>query len=649
MFAILLFLYPLVACGSLPGSQSNPPHAPVGSWEGADVGEPGVPGFIEGVFGDTQLRIHGAGDIWGSTDSFHYYHSAINGDATITSRITLVEHVNDWTKAGLMFRESDSPTSPYVLVFLSPENGSVMQIRPTGGAASEEVGREVTVRPPTWLRVSRVGDVFSGSYSADGKEWTQIGSATIAMADDALVGLVVSSWDANQLATAAFSGSSLELEAAPAGPSPTPEPGPAPEPQPKPSPNPHTTILSFTADTSIFQNPERGFYVEGSPQGKYDQGYTLLMRFVRLDEYVDQPLPTSFLEGLAADFANVRKTGVKYVLRFSYNRSRAPDAPINVVQEHIIQLAPILHTYADVIAAVEAGFIGAWGEWHSSTNNLTTLENRAKVLNGLLGSLPSNRMVGVRTPGHARDIYPAPPTQTSAFDGSNASRVGQHNDCFLSTSNDAGTYFSEADRDYAESISEFTVMGGETCDLGGLNERNDCPNALLEMRRYHWDYLNASFWSPILDRWRDEGCFDQIARNLGYRFVLDTVLAPTITSPGSSFEMTIIMSNTGFGKLYNPRPLQLVFVPHFAGDVVTVTLSEDARMVLPGPEETTIIDTKAYLPDEMVHGTYDVFLSLPDASPHLRSDPRYSIRLANVGTWDSDTGLNRLSLTVSVN
>jgi hypothetical protein len=40
--------------------------------------------------------------------------------------------------------------------------------------------------------------------------------------------------------------------------------------------------------------------------------------------------------------------------------------------------------------------------------------------------------------------------------------------------------------------------------------------------------------------------------------------------------------------------------------------------------------------------------TLPDASPTLRHDPRYSIRFANTGTWEPTTGFNDLGLRVIV-
>jgi hypothetical protein len=56
-------------------------------------------------------------------------------------------------------------------------------------------------------------------------------------------------------------------------------------------------------------------------------------------------------------------------------------------------LAPLFREYHDVIAVAQAGFIGAWGEWHASTNDLTTPDNMRDILLRLLEILPEERLL----------------------------------------------------------------------------------------------------------------------------------------------------------------------------------------------------------------------------------------------------------------
>jgi len=75
-----------------------------------------------------------------------------------------------------------------------------------------------------------------------------------------------------------------------------------------------------------------------------------------------------------------------------------------VLLNHISQLSPVLTSNQDAILAVQAGFVGPWGEWHSSTNFGDDLEGRRDVVGGLLDAVPE-RIVQIRTPLHKRKLY----------------------------------------------------------------------------------------------------------------------------------------------------------------------------------------------------------------------------------------------------
>ena len=66
----------------------------------------------------------------------------------------------------------------------------------TAGAASAA---------PYWVRITRSGSTFSAYQSADGSNWTPIGSATMNMTATIYVGLAVTSHADGTLATGAFS------------------------------------------------------------------------------------------------------------------------------------------------------------------------------------------------------------------------------------------------------------------------------------------------------------------------------------------------------------------------------------------------------------------------------------------------------------
>jgi len=257
-------------------------------------------------------------------------------------------------------------------------------------------------------------------------------------------------------------------------------------------------------------------------------------------------------------------------------------------------------------------------------------------------------MIQIRYPYRARDMFPTPPTASTAFNGSDASRVGQVNDCFVSTGSDGGTFVSDADYTYMEAVTRYTVMGGETCAIGGLSDRNDGANAAALLERFHWDYLNRDFYTAIIDKWIAQGYYDQISRRLGYRYVLQDTIAEASSQPGDTLSLNVEMENEGYGKLYNPRPIELVLRSTSGGPSVRLLANDDARKILPGPGETRTVSLTVRIPSSLPVGSYDVHLAMPDAADTLADDPRYAVRLANQGIWNAATGENDLGITIDI-
>src|SRR5690606_9560930 len=126
-------------------------------------------------------------------------------------------------------------------------------------------------------------------------------------------------------------------------------------------------------------------------------------------------------------------------------------------------------------------------------------------------------------------------------------------------------------------VTTFTVMGGETCPLGGLSPRNSGRNTVVELERFHWDYMGIGYWRPAIDRWESEGYLDEITRRLGYRYVLVHAGAQAALTPGELYTIELELYNEGFGKLYNPRPIEIVLVPIRGGEPLILHAVDDAR------------------------------------------------------------------------
>jgi hypothetical protein len=373
-------------------------------------------------------------------------------------------------------------------------------------------------------------------------------------------------------------------------------------------------------------------------------GKTLMHTYVRLDDWRTTDLPGSLLASIDSGLAATRSAGIKLILRFAYNfgpyPDSDPDAPKDWILTHISQLTSTLQGGADAIAVVQAGFIGAWGEWHSSTNDLlANPQDKFDILNALVDAVPESRMVQLRYPPYKGEGYGGPLDPADAFGGSRAARIGHHNDCFLASDDDFGTYpVNEIDtwKQFVASETRFVAMGGETCNVNP--PRSECATALAEMEQLHFTYINHEYLEEVVSSWTTGGCRDELERRLGYRLETPTVEWPAAIPPGAALPLRLTVRNTGFAAPINPRDVVVVLdgPQHVELPVSTV----DVRRFAAG--EDTVVDLRLPLPADLPAGTYSLGLWLPDASPALRADSRYAIRLANEQGWDDTTGVNDL-------
>ena len=477
------------------------------------------------------------------------------------------------------------------------------------------------------------------------------------------------------------------------------------------------TTIHYKEDTTDFPNPERGFYIPigthasnfkplttetlaplfhtAHKQGKarYAVHSTLLMREYTLDTFQSRLLSEEFLRLMDQDFAAARHAGIKLILRFCYvDRTKTGDcpdiykicppygdAPKAIVLRHIAQLAPLLQKNAGIIAVLQEGFIGIWGEnfytdyfgdpGKNGPGRImdSSWRDRNEVLNALLSALPAGRMIQVRTPqikqkavyGPGAPVESKPLTQSQAYTGAPISRIGFHNDCFLAGPDDYGTYYDygstnspqkEANlplRRYLEEDSRYVPVGGETCD-DAFSPQNDCApggHAEAEMASMHYSFLNCAYNNDVNNDWDSLGCIGNIRRRLGYRFVLRTGRFPTSATAGKPFSFTLRIDNIGYASPFNPRPVILILRNKATGRKVVLPTPADPRTWFPGSSEWSGTLT---LPANIPAGKYDLLLSLPDKYPSLASDPHYNIRFANDKTWEPATGYNDLNVTISV-
>ena len=140
------------------------------------------------------------------TDSFYFARQSLDGNGSITARITSLADgelpgqgtgssthtAQPWAKAGIMIKASTTAGSAYAAVMATPGHGVRMQYDFTHDIAG--LAGVPSAASPRWLRLTRSGDTVTGYDSADGRHWTEIGTASLAgLASTAQAGLFAAS------------------------------------------------------------------------------------------------------------------------------------------------------------------------------------------------------------------------------------------------------------------------------------------------------------------------------------------------------------------------------------------------------------------------------------------------------------------------
>jgi len=453
---------------------------------------------------------------------------------------------------------------------------------------------------------------------------------------------------------------------------------------------PMNQVVNYTESTEDIFNPERGWctstitwasnystinkdlvlnkqYTKGY-RGIYTVKSRLMRRVWVLDNFVNKPISQSFLDKIQNDLDALRAAGSKVMPHFSYttDNSRIGNPPYGdaskaTILEHIGQLAPILKLNSDIIPWMTQGFIGIYGEGIYSDHfggpgTLTdkNIKDRNEVLQALLDATNLETQIGVRYPElHQKFVYGVD-VGLDAAPLSDFSRVAMYNACFVSSKRDVGTYYSytighennntttiQQLRDYTSVSTNFVSNGGETCYNDPANSDTTCLVEDIEIMKFTW--LNADYNNDLNNQWID--CIDDISKSLGYRYVLNSTKFPSELQASKTFNFALDIKNVGVAPIYSVRNLELIFRNKTTNDEIKVPFIGLDLRTLQG-RASKIFNLYATAPD--VTGDYDILLNIPDLHSSIANNVKYSVRLANMNTWEPSTGYNDLNQLLTI-
>ena len=157
-----------------------------------------------------------------NTDYFRFAYKKLDGDGSMIIKVNSLTFTANWTKCGIMIRESLEPGSTRAHMITLANGRLAFENRSATGGASASQYSAIGANPlPIWLKLERKGNDFTGYYSTDGVNWTAnvkgatggggagTNPQTIPMAGSVLIGLCLTSNNpgyAANLANAGYGG-----------------------------------------------------------------------------------------------------------------------------------------------------------------------------------------------------------------------------------------------------------------------------------------------------------------------------------------------------------------------------------------------------------------------------------------------------------
>ena len=105
------------------------------------------------------------------------------------------------------------------------------------------------------------------------------------------------------------------------------------------------------------------------------------------------------------------------------------------------------------------------------------------------------------------------------------------------------------------------------------------------------------------------------------------------------------LENEGFASPYNPRSVQLILRNMEDGSINKLPLKTNIQKWYSGQ---IFVNESVKIPGNVQEGSYELLLAMPDGYSSLQDRPEYSVRLANNGLWENESGYNKLNHKLTI-
>ncbi|MFE4424984.1 DUF4874 domain-containing protein [Streptomyces sp. NPDC056817] len=328
-------------------------------------------------------------------------------------------------------------------------------------------------------------------------------------------------------------------------------------------------------------------------RSEYGDGASVTQLYFYLWDYATTTIPDSALANIERVLAGLRQARTTAVLRFAYDDAVRPNRRYTVqnIQTHLRQLAPLIGRYSDVVTVWQAGFLGAWGEWHGSYYDHEDYPDAVtEIMRSLVAALPP--MVHTQTRYFEK--------RAMVHDDGALDRIGYHND-YITLGEGLWDYYVPGNPGWPSylDVSQRHAMDGEmpwdkgqSTDPYAWSKVIDPIAAARRLQTLRFDTLSMVHNATVtIPGWRnialteqqvvaaglpvatgyfrrhDGGevsrtAFEYIRDHLGYRI---EARQARWRQTSRAVEVELDLANTGFAAPKRPRPVQFVLLDPTGG------------------------------------------------------------------------------------
>lgn len=450
--------------------------------------------------------------------------------------------------------------------------------------------------------------------------------------------------------------------------------------------------ISYIESVGTINNPACGYTTTIWPNCKpnntptYDPTGNLVLFFIDIGAFssgvngtmdddgnytdgVDYDLDETFFSAWRTTFENCRKNGCMIALRFRYDangKDNPEPATFEQVLHHIQQVkdSGLLEEYKDIIAYVESGFVGKWGEQHGG--KYTSVEYKAQLLDAMLDCVPAPIPVTVRTPDIFAKWVGIERKDLAEYQATGEElRVGLYDDGYMGSDSDLGTYSNRAvETEWLSKQTLTSYFGGEFSGNLDWAKKYDTylpENAIPEMYKTHLSYINGNIFQLYKDytfgenydvdgvdnsAYYGQTAFQFIRDHIGYRFVLRKSELSDTVQQGGELKLHFNVENTGFASIIPETKTEVILEQNGSFIRTTVDINPNEWYSCTTAEE--FLNLK--LPDSLPEGDWNAYLKISFGNNTVDQLNLRSVQFANEDVWNASLGANYMgTFTVTGN